>query len=656
VTGLRGGIRKAFERIRRFSTEQLRRALNLLAYLAIAVVAMFALWPTFMGDDIPVASLNASRVGACAGVLFALAMILFPFHRFLRAGETKAAAQDVRTEQLAMSLWVFVFSFGTAVALYGSRIPDSKSAVDAVSKLTPRLFVSWFLSVLTMVATRVLSQLDKIQDRQKELEQSITEAQKVATNLAEGARSAETTAGQTIRIAADAVRVVDKYAELQRAELKLEHRGLRLLAKPTHSFVMAANERLELMTEIAKSLEATVGDGIDQGSSLRAEILLPALLPYIGKDPWRPGRADKIEIVQEGSYLLYARLIEAILWRVVRCIVGTSSGSLVCQHSDAHIEVFTTLEVIPSHFYNVVGSSDESTASNGGVRLDSSETVRSWERYRAVQTAAIKLGRVNDRFRLTRCFVTRDDGKALTADLAASTVPRNFFRSYSEIVKLLIAAAGVHDSVNATLDDLEAGNNALSHALDAHCNTLHRKEWKLPPTPWNLVPPPGRLDALSYPIHMETFRSRNAYELIAKLHGEDWCPLGAHFVENHITSPEHGLWLDDPRGTLSLPKDVFAVGWSKAVLKQTLPCDLQIAFIVNLDVDERGTQTATRILTPKDGDDFLSMATVICRLSQKQSHGSTPAPQNLLTPHVTALIDRRRHDLPTPNASTPGSS
>lgn len=600
----------------------LNRILTGLASALVAIVAAVTVWPIVIPSTSSGDYLWWARGVAACSVVFAIVMILFPVVRFTnvtRSGDKTS----VETQKLTMGLWVFVFSFGTAVALFGSRIKEDDSSVDALTALTPRLFVSWFLSVLTAVATKVLGQLDKIQDNQKALGKSVEAAERVVAKLTTGAKRADETAGRTIQTAAETVRVQEEYSRLMNAEVGMQQRGFQLHARPTASFARAAKQRLELMADLTRGLDTAIGSSNDaEGTFLRTEVLLPAILPYIGKDPWRS--MGGIGIVQEGSYLMYSRLIEAIFARITSVILDESPGAFWRVHQ-ARVEVFTTLGVTPSHFYNVVGSDD--AAAPGPLFWDRSDTLPRWECYRAVQAAAVKLGRQTKRFGLTRCLVTRGDSgeRTLTADIRASSVPLSYLRSHAKLVDALVDSAQATAGSSSPFDDTEGSH---AGAVAEHCARLRRTEWEIPPLPAGWTPtdrPPSRRPEVAYPVLREQFQESGTYRL-ESLNGSQWGRLASDFVDNHLTHPARGLRVHDTAATPFVPTDVFAVGWGRNDWERP-QSGLDVAFIVTLDADERGTQTVTQVLTPAGPASdpatqaFTNMVGTIRALSEKRSIG-----------------------------------
>jgi hypothetical protein len=646
--------------------EKYQRFIAVSTYAAIIIVALFAVFPSLTSPAIsPEDKRSISLIGTIAGSLFALAMACLPLQRLFLESEERPASSifprplDVHeTYRLSMSLWVFVFSFGSTAAILATPVKVPGDGVDPLSSLGPRLFVSWFLSILTMVATRVLQRLDSLALVQESLRTTVKNAENLVTEMRKQTVSTTNIAVETIKIAAEAVGLEKEYGALQKIEIKM--RSEAVLAKasgPTLHFVEAGKRRAALIGKIAEAAKrATEGGAADAGCYLRSRVMLPALLPYLATDPWQTDRLHEeegIAIVQEGSYLLYAQLVEAVFLEIVRVCENKEESPFL-----AHcIEVFTTLNVPISHFYNiVVPTRVVPVPKDGELRFDVATTVPSWEQYRAMQTAAIRLGATTQRFALTRCLVTTssDEFGALNHEVNHSIVLRKCLEPHEKLSASRISGS------SDMLKDSERFMKDEGEGLAGLLEPLLIRNWKknieagadrdLKTLSDQLKANDDSVDPYAYPILIET--TSGTSRLSAAAYRGEWCPLPLDFADNYLSSPERGLRVDDRDRILRLPRDVFAVGWSENGFSKTPPAEWKVAFIMTLETDINGTQTRTAVLTPSDtGGTFDKLVEIIKKLSagteiSPQGDGRKVKAEPLLT--AARIEEFSSWSLPTP--------
>jgi hypothetical protein len=605
------------------------RRMTTLTLVLIVLVGVAATSPfLFRREESASAWMRISVAGSIAGALFAAFMTFIPIKSYfikLKVPELDGRLETLETVRLANSLWLFVFSFGTTAAVLASPIYEQPVSLKEIFQLGTRLFVSWFLSILTMVATRLIGRLDALQRSQESLQGNLVEAEKVVEGMTAGIEKTREVAEGTIRTAANSIDLQREYGELKALEAEMRLGGVRSNRGPTEHFTEAARTRLNVMNRLSKKAKIRVANPANPndeiGEFLRFNILLPALLPYLATDPWREG--EGIAVIQEASYLLYAQFIESIFREIIRVIQDNEPGCFGKKFQGRCIEVFTTLDVPPSHFYNVIGPLNEPSDEAPGVRFDDATTEESWEYYRAIQAAAIWLGRTTGRFAVTRCFVASSKGavRAIDAELLYSFVPWQYLESHGRVAKKVEKSPNDKDGIlpfiqeelkqfeRSKWKDVVAGliNDDVRSALQTIRAAPEGTSYSYP----ILIETPRRDSSVPFDPNIVKFDPKTD-----SLDPKKWCSLPLHFIENHLTSQQRGLIIYDQGDTLRLPKDIFAVGWSKNFSLKP-PENLEIAFIVTLQADERGTRNVTQVLTPLDGDIFLKLQENIKQLASK---------------------------------------
>lgn len=523
--------------------------------------------------------------------------------------------------RVADCLWMFVWSWGTALALF---IPITANNTNTMlAELTPRLFVVWFLSLLTMVATLLLARMTRLAATQdalrklldaaeawnKKTELSFDETHKKIDEMQDHARNA-------IRTAASAVNVVERYVGVQDLEQKIRRVQAREQAvtntaahqhvHPTQSFLEAANKRLEVIAEIGERVRERVERAVElaEGGTIAekaqafliSNVLLPSFLPYLGSDPWHKSEGKlAASVIQDGSYLQYARLIEAVFREGSRCIdeFGKSFPGF-------SIEMFTTLNIYPRRLLNAIDGTPIADAYEKEAReLDVARTSVAWEHYRAVQAYAVKKGRASGLLALTRCFVTKtaDEQKMLQYELTRAFLGRESTTAFDALARKLEAPLpGAKPE-----DYLKLSEAEVKLCLEP-LKVSGWSEGKLKSLGFSTIPRHDGDGCFAHKIAMCGYRQELSIDL-----KKEWRPVISECLWRYFSSPARALWAHSE--TLRLPQDIFVVGVAEKSEVVSCPRAIKPACVITLDTTEGGTITVTNVLFPGDTQEIGPGAT-----------------------------------------------
>lgn len=558
-----------------------------------------------------------SIIAAVLSFFVSVGLIYVPMRRYLcepdkagtaPCGVALAASDDeerreCETRRLLHSVWLFVFSFGTGMTALTARVNATSitTASEALAELLPRFFVVWFLSILTMVATRVISRLDSLERMQLRLQKTLAETDSLLKRVKPELERIGAKALSAVGTAAEAVKLLDEYLKVQGLESQIQRHfqlpvtHFQLPVTPTKSFVDAGVKRLRLIkkTGAAALRAATMEDPCavlfpDARRYLTSNVLLPALLPYLGDDTWRPG--EGIAVIQDGSYLPYSRFIEAVFRELYR-----SRADFRLRFPDLSVEIFTTLSVPPRRFFNVLDGRSVSvlTGSNG---LDQAATTAGWEAYRAVQAFVIAEGRDTRRLGLTRCFVTDPELSSwrnveLTEDKERALVLRSTLEAPNAAKEVLAKSTNAGDTDAFLRIKLDREDY-----IEALMSPLKVNRWgsngavTLGDTSIPFTTP--RQDSFAYAIGIAPAELRPED---IETYGGSWRPLMLECLTRYLSWPERALTL---AGRIRLPQDIFVVGVVRGEVERWHPKELNAAFIVTLETSEGATATTTSVLFP----------------------------------------------------------
>jgi len=491
--------------------------------------------------------------------------------------------------------------------------------------MAPRAFVVWFLSMLTLVATTVIRRLTFLDETAHNIERQAVDTKKLVYEAAtefkalnERAVHVTTETNRVFNLQVSSLGIIGQIERIRRAAGETDI-GLNSLLRGVAARAEATARAAEALCTRAAS--AKVGQLISADIAGTAglvfhEVLYWAVADYLGVDPLTSAASSEgLAYTLEGDYLLYSRLIENLFSRIMLI----RDKIMATQY---RIEIFTTLNVPPRMWYNViipVGWKDDLPRWIKDKRRfwDSSvSTNLRWERYRAVQAACIDLGKNDDFCGFTRCFLregrldAKESGplydRAFEFD-RNSFVPTPCLAARDQLVATLKACGGVCDE-----DELRRIMQPLQGA--EACKLVADYEG-VPPSPGD----EGTRGDYVYPIVYD------ADHALSDPAPEGFSGLISDLVHKYQTSPERSLlWsvkraaaqllpvsispIVDPKKPI-LPWDLFAVGLTKkdsdiSALPggegDSAPTWL---FTVSLITDERGGQTTTRVLPCIDDAD-----------------------------------------------------
>ena len=572
-------------------------------------------------------AVNWLNIGARIVAVICVFLYLFcPFRR--------TTIQGILAGGDLSKLWEVVFAWGTLLALFstlGSRTLDA-----AVTDVCPRVFVVWFLSILTLVATNIIAQLKDLKEHAAEVQRSVEQARVSVQGAQQYGQELAKQAGGLKKVAEE-VRGDVRNLFLSATEvLKIDTQIANLwnYERPGEvaidSFLSAIKGRAIGMVDVTKrlndpqaisSLNALAGFE-EPAKLIISKVLHPSVARYLAVDPMRFS-TDGLSFTLEGDYLLYSRLVENLFRNLILFLREIDDKKF-------HIEVFTTLNVPPRMWYNVVipvgwdrSFSDWATLQPNAFLDFDPRTNERWEQYKAAQALCIKLGKDNGRNSLgfTRCFLQegRDETHASPSLFTESCFDfdRRSFVHEDAIASRNIIAAAIEKIAGMVADcrDMEILESELRLAL----GPMSRQSW-------NALAEDYRTCIQE---HEQSDRSDSTAYLYPILYLREakepkkWRHLTRDFIENYQTSPQRALvWNIESTENLSvsvspgaakngkprLPWDLFAVGVSGPVEKiENLPDpgspdqrSISWLFTVSLLTDERGSCTTTRVLTAAD--------------------------------------------------------
>jgi hypothetical protein len=529
-------------------------------------------------------------------------------------------------------LWEVVFAFGTLLALFS----DARTADTALTLMCPRVFVVWFLSMLTLVATTVIGQLRNLNRQALQLRQVVGDASTRVTDAA-------SVAGQIAQVLSSSVENLDTHS----GDLERRAEGLKDVAKDvsgsTRDLFEAASKVLEVDTQVAELwgygrpgqaaidafLSAIKGraDGmlnvtkllpklVEHCHSEAARLVITNVLQqgvarYLAVDPMDFSDSKRrMSFTLEGDYLLYSRLIENFFRNLILILPVIDN--------DRRVEIFTTLNVPPRMWYNVVVPAGWDRDIRAFQEVCSEfldlfpRTTPRWEQYKAAQALCITRGRDAQSVGFTRCFLQENRQHTPSPSLFGS----QFFERDAD-ARIYKPALDARDGL---LRDLAAVKATRCHELELKITALKGAMDRFPqadsdveiPVSVTIRKPTGEAHPLTphlYPIYIGSN---------GQVDPNQWVRLTDDLVANYHTSPQRALvweidddykakrsvrnWCvqPDPDDSLrAIPWDLFAVGVSECRSDLDAvpePHAVDWLFIAYLMTDERGTQTSTRVL------------------------------------------------------------